>query len=741
MMDSYIRVNQESHTWQLSLQLSPSEQQKSLTALCVQLVRTSGKSNDFVYITRLVQGIGNANGMSDTNETEQAAVLYEMLLYPMVFSSNWDHRGKVSEIARCVSSMLWQSHPGTDEMVPNISWVDTSKLLHLLNGMCVSSMICNGVFHLLQDLLEVWFWVCCINNLPVVTDANGDREGSACHDEMNHINIPFMNLSFPLTTGTFAPKGIHGNVPSLPLPLYEPKDVDSPMGIGESCTILPTDIIQWLSSRVTEHVAVNEPIPYMSSPSVCNRENTRITYTVDLQSDKGFAIVPSHLPVRRLRFFRSVYCTSEGAFCIPTDMYNNLHTKNLVRCVSSVTQLDNITWGETIKRCTSTIPDEQASIRSINHLSPTSDILRGIDFPFFLCTWLKNISNVSMLSMLFDMSTCETSLVDLNPKLHRKTLLSTPSTDSVSSCVVKYTDDVKDVDIGSCVINMPSVHSRCIQTACLEHYIQNVVGANHHLPYSSSGCLILVARPNKTQSWMSILHEKIGIRRLTISCPRTGTAAAEYLHTQTMSHYSNYNTGRLQGDTASKLGTVTIMDTSLLSSVPAHVWQQIHWRMVIFDGHHTYDRKDESWTRVQTIQCSTRILLSNQHAAWSTRELICGSVPLNLRRMIYSDNSILDRITLSPTQLHKRGLVHVRNEPPNRYESNGYTQTRYVQQNIRARPHLPTQDDTCCICYGAQRESVILQCTHSYCLECITKWATHNHNCPICRRTIERYVQ
>jgi hypothetical protein len=330
------------------------------------------------------------------------------------------------------------------------------------------------------------------------------------------------------------------------------------------------------------------------------------------------------------------------------------------------------------------------------------------------------------------MSICETSFVDLNPKLRHKTLVSALFNTTVSSCAVNYTDDVKHVDVGSCVINMPSVHSRCIQTLCLEHYIQNIVGANHHLPYSSTGCLILVSRPNRTQSWMSILHDKFDIHQLTISCPRTGTAAAEFLRTQTMSRYNN--------DTTFPLATVTIMDTSLLSAVPTHVWHQIHWRMVIFDGHHTYDRKDESWTHVQTVQCSTRILLSNPKAAWSTRELICGSVPVQLRRMIYADDSILDRITLSPTQLLRRGLIHVHNDPPNRQGSNAYTPDRFVQKNIRVRPNLPKQDDTCCICYDAQRESVALTCLHSYCLECITRWARQNQNCPMCRRKIERDV-
>ena len=194
-----------------------------------------------------------------------------------------------------------------------------------------------------------------------------------------------------------------------------------------------------------------------------------------------------------------------------------------------------------------------------------------------------------MSSRLYDMSICDAKLVDLNPKLRDGTLLSAVSSTTVSSCVVKETDNVQNIDVGSCVINMPTVHTRCIQTACLEHYIQNIVHTSSHLPYSSAGCLILVARPNKTQSWMSLLCDKFDIRQLTVSCPRTGTAAAEFLRTQTMSSSDTYNIGRTPGGNTSPLGTVTIMDTSLLSAVPIYIWQRLPGLMVVFVGHHPYD--------------------------------------------------------------------------------------------------------------------------------------------------------
>jgi hypothetical protein len=727
-MASYLHVHQESHTWKLSLQLPPCSQLTALTELCSQLVHALRQTTDFVYLTKVTQRVYQMDGMSDKNERQQADVLYEMLLYPLVFRAKWDARGKVSEVAHRVLTIICQNHTGGGGILPE---VDASKLLHLLNEICVPSMICEGFFYLLQDFLAAWFWGCCIHNIPSITYANNSIKLNARYNQLDHINIPLVDLSLPIDTST------------KPTSTLVTKNVRgcSNMDISESYTILPTSIIQWLSSQVTGVVMADEPTGYSGSPPTGENENIRITYTAHLEYEDPFATLPSHRPVMRLHFFNRVYSASSGVFCIPNDLYVKLNTTNLVRSLSTVGELDNSTWGETIRKCTSTTQDEQTPVASLSHSAPTDDIVRGIDFSFFLRTWLKNISDVSLMSRMFDMSTCDTKLTDLNPPLRDRTLLSAVSSTSVSSCALNQTDNVHSIDVGSCVINMPAIHTRCIQTACLEHYIQNIVHTSSHLPYSSAGCLILVARPNKTQSWMSLLCDKFDIRQLTVSCPRTGTAAAEFLRTQTMSSSDTYNIGRTPGGNTSPLGTVTIMDTSLLSAVPIYIWQRIHWRMVVFDGHHAYDRKDESWAHVQTVQCSTRILLSNAHSDWSTRELICGGVPLPLKQMIYADNSILDRITLSPKQLRQRGLLHIHDDPHVRRGSSAYTADGKKHKKICVQPHLATEDDACCICYDVKRESVILSCMHSYCLGCITQWATNNQNCPICRRKIERYIQ
>tara|TARA_Y100000389_G_C17365884_1_gene466272 strand:- start:493 stop:1050 length:558 start_codon:yes stop_codon:yes gene_type:complete len=44
----------------------------------------------------------------------------------------------------------------------------------------------------------------------------------------------------------------------------------------------------------------------------------------------------------------------------------------------------------------------------------------------------------------------------------------------------------------------------------------------------------------------------------------------------------------------------------------------------------------------------------------------------------------------------------------------------------------------CNICFDedidAEREMCVTNCSHSYCLTCITEWFYHNTNCPLCRK-------
>jgi hypothetical protein len=59
-------------------------------------------------------------------------------------------------------------------------------------------------------------------------------------------------------------------------------------------------------------------------------------------------------------------------------------------------------------------------------------------------------------------------------------------------------------------------------------------------------------------------------------------------------------------------------------------------------------------------------------------------------------------------------------------------------KRIIVSSYVPMTDEMCCICHGLYVEPVILSCTHSYCLMCITKWDTINPRCPICRQEIDR---
>lgn len=47
----------------------------------------------------------------------------------------------------------------------------------------------------------------------------------------------------------------------------------------------------------------------------------------------------------------------------------------------------------------------------------------------------------------------------------------------------------------------------------------------------------------------------------------------------------------------------------------------------------------------------------------------------------------------------------------------------------------------CPICRELLVKTVILNCAHQFCRECIAQWETQNQNCPVCREPISSFVE
>ncbi len=47
---------------------------------------------------------------------------------------------------------------------------------------------------------------------------------------------------------------------------------------------------------------------------------------------------------------------------------------------------------------------------------------------------------------------------------------------------------------------------------------------------------------------------------------------------------------------------------------------------------------------------------------------------------------------------------------------------------------------TCAICSKIKKDAVAIQCDHSFCRECINRWALYNSSCPLCRAPFVPYV-